>query len=221
MSTRTLALTDEIRAYLIQHTLRESPLSARLRAETAKMENAEMQIAPEQGQFMQLLVELVNARRALEIGTFTGYSALCVASALPSDGRLICCDISKEWTDIARRYWAEAGVADKIDLRLGPALATLDDLLAQGAASSFDFAFIDADKENYDNYYERVLRLLRPGGLVTLDNALKNGRVVQPAPDDADARAMDDLNRKIQHDERVTASLVPIGDGLLLARRRL
>jgi len=221
MSTRTLALTDEIRAYLIQHTLRESPLSARLRAETAKMENAEMQIAPEQGQFMQLLVELVNARRALEIGTFTGYSALCVASALPSDGRLICCDISKEWTDIARRYWAEAGVADKIDLRLGPALATLDDLLAQGASSSFDFAFIDADKENYDNYYERVLRLLRPGGLVTLDNALKAGRVVQPAPDDADARGMDALNRKIQRDERVTASLVPIGDGLMLARRRL
>jgi caffeoyl-CoA O-methyltransferase len=220
MSTRTITLTDEIRTYLLQHTLREPPVFAALRAETAKMENANMQIAPEQGQFMQLLVELLGTRRALEIGTFTGYSALCVASGLPADGKLVCCDLSKEWTDIARRYWAEAGVADKIDLHLGPALPTLDDLLARGAASSFDFAFIDADKDNYDNYYECVLRLLRPGGLVALDNALNDGRVVHPAPDDASSRAIDALNRKIQRDERVTLSLVPIGDGLLLARKR-
>lgn len=220
MSTRTLALTDDIRAYLVQHTLREPPVFARLRAATAKMENGELQISPEQGQLMRLLVELLGARRALEIGTFTGYSALCVASVLPPDGKLICCDLSKAWTDIARRYWAAAGVADRIDLRLGPALATLDDLLAHGAASSFDFAFIDADKVNYDNYYERVLRLLRPGGLVTLDNALKGGRVVDPAPGDTDSQAVDALNRKIQRDERVTSSLVPISDGLMLARKR-
>ncbi len=220
MSTRTIALTDEIHAYLVQCTLREPPLLARLRAETAKMENAELQISPEQGQFMGFLVELLGARRALEIGTFTGYSSLCVAMVLPPDGKLICCDVSKEWTDIARRYWAEAGVADKIDLRLGPALVTLDDRLTHGASSSYDFAFIDGDKANYDNYYERVLRLLRPGGLVALDNALSAGRVVHPAPDDASARAIDALNRKIQRDDRVTASLVPIGDGLMLARKR-
>jgi O-methyltransferase len=220
MSTRTLTLTDEIRAYLVQHTLREPPVFTALRAETAQMENASLQISPEQGQFMALLVELLGARRALEIGTFTGYSALCVASALPADGRLICCDVSKEWTDIARRYWTAAGVADRIDLRLGPALATLDDLLAGGAAGSFDFAFIDADKGNYDNYYERVLRLLRPGGLVTLDNALSAGRVVQPGPDDASACAVAALNHKLQQDDRVSISLVPIGDGLMLARKR-
>jgi O-methyltransferase len=220
MSTRTIALTDEIRAYLVQHTLREPPVWAALRAETAKMANANMQIAPEQGQFMALLVEVLGARRALEIGTFTGYSALCVASALPADGKLVCCDVSREWTDIARRYWTEAGVADRIELRLGPALDTLDDLLAQGGAAWFDFAFIDADKENYDDYYERVLRLLRPGGLVALDNALSGGRVVCPAADDASARDVDVLNRKLQRDERVTISLVPIGDGLMLARKR-
>ncbi len=220
MSTRTITLTDEIRAYLVQHTLREPPVFAELRAETAKMENANMQIAPEQGQFMALLVELLGARRAIEIGTFTGYSALWVASALPAGGKLICCDVSQEWTDIARRYWAQAGVADRIDLRLGPALATLDDLLAHGAAASFDFAFIDADKGNYDNYYERVLRLLRPGGLVTLDNALNDGRVVRPTPTDASSRDIDALNRKMQQDDRVSVSLVPIGDGLMLARKR-
>ena len=220
MSSRTLTLTDDIRNYLVQHTLREPPVGAALRAETAKLDNADMQIAPEQGQFMALLIELLGVRRALEIGTFTGYSALWIASALPAGGKLICCDVSEEWTDIARRYWKEAGVADRIDLRLGLALATLDDLLAHGAAASFDFAFIDADKENYDHYYERVLCLLRPGGLVTFDNALSAGRVVLPAPDDDSARAIDALNRKLQHDDRVSISLVPIADGLMLARKR-
>lgn len=220
MSTRTIAVTDEIQDYLARVTVREPEPFRRLRAETATMENAGMQIAPEQGQFMALLVELTGARRALEIGTFTGYSALWVATALPPGGRLVCCDTERAWTDIAQRYWTEAGVAGKIDLRLGPALDTLDALLAEGAAGTFDFAFIDADKPNYDNYYERVLRLLRSGGLVALDNALSDGRVAAPRPDDPKARAMDQLNRKICQDERVTCSLVPIADGLMLARKR-
>lgn len=220
MSNRTIQLTDAIQRYLVDVTLREPPLWRELRDETARLPNHEMQIAPEQGQFMALLVELLGVRRALELGTFTGYSALCIASALPPDGRLLCCDINAEWTSIARRYWERAGLAPKIELRLAPALKTLDALLAGGAAGSFDFAFIDADKDNYDNYYERVLPLLRPGGLLALDNALKDGHVVRPARDDAAARAIDTLNRKVQGDPRVTPSLVPIGDGLLLVRRR-
>lgn len=220
MSRRTITITDPLYDYLLNATLREPELFRRLRAETAKLENAQMQISPEQGQFMRLLVELVGAGRALEIGTFTGYSALCIASALPPDGQLICCDVSAEWTAMARRYWQEAGLADKIDLRLGPGVKTLDSLLEQGEADAFDFAFIDADKENYDNYYERVLRLLRRGGLLALDNALSGGRVVKPKLDEVNARAIDALNRKIQRDERVTPSLVPVGDGLMLARKR-
>lgn len=220
MSNRTLAITDGIYDYLVKNTLREPEVFRQLRAETARMENRDMQIAPEQGQFMALLVELLAARRALEIGTFTGYSALWVASALPADGQLVCCDVSAEWTATAHRYWTMAGVASRIDLRLGRATETLDYLLAHGAGSSFDFAFVDADKENYDTYYEQVLRLLRPGGLVTIDNALSNGRVVRPTAEQPNAHAIDALNRKIQHDDRVTASLVPIGDGLMLARKR-
>ncbi len=222
MSTRTLSLTDATYQYLVDVTLREPPLFRALRAETAPMKERDCQISPEQGQFMALLVELIGARRALEIGTFTGYSSLWIASALPAGGRLICCDVNAEWTTVARRYWDRAGLADKIELRLAPALGTLDALLAgsPSAAGTFDFAFIDADKESYDNYYERVLRLLRPGGLVALDNALSEGRVVNPPPDAAAARAIDALNRKVQRDERVTASLVPIADGLLLARKR-
>ncbi len=220
MSTRTLSLTDDIRGYLVDVTLREPDVFRRLRAETAPMDNAEMQIAPEQGQFMHLLVEAIGARRAIEIGTFTGYSALWIASALPPDGELICCDVSERWTAVARRYWEEAGLAGRIDLRIGAALGTLDYLLAHGQAGTFDFAFIDADKENYDHYYERVLQLLRPGGLLALDNALSGGRVVRPAPDQIKAAGMDALNRKIQSDDRVTQSLVPIGDGLMLARKR-
>jgi caffeoyl-CoA O-methyltransferase len=179
-----------------------------------------MQIAPEQGQFMALLVELLGVRKALEIGTFTGYSALVVALAMPVDGRLIACDVSEEWTAIGRRYWEEAGVADKIDLRLGPALATLDELLAAGAEESFDFAFIDADKTGYDDYYERSLRLLRPGGLIAIDNVLWNGNLYDLSIDDPDTVAIRALNEKLHTDERVSLSLVPIGEGLTLARKR-
>jgi predicted O-methyltransferase YrrM len=220
VSRRTIALTDSLYRYLVNATLREPPLWRALRAETARLKDRDCQIAPEQGQFMALLVELLGARRAIEIGTFTGYSALWVASALPVGGRLICCDINAEWTAVAQRYWKRARLASKIDLRLAPAVQTLSSLLRDGAAGTFDFAFIDADKESYDVYYERILQLLRPGGLLAVDNALKGGRVVRPEKGDAAARAVDALNRKVQHDKRVTASLVPIGDGLLLGRRR-
>jgi len=220
MSNRTIGLSDRLYDYLIGVSLRESPLFRRLREETARMPMAVMQIAPEQGQFMALLVELLGARRALEIGTFTGYSALAVASALSPGGRLVACDVSEEYTAVARRYWVEAGVADRIDLRLAPALDTLDALIAAGAAGSIDFAFIDADKQNYDAYYERVLTLLRPGGLVAIDNVLWNGAVADPAKSDPDTQAIRALNAKMKRDDRVSLSLVPIGDGLTLARRR-
>ncbi|MFQ5939788.1 MAG: class I SAM-dependent methyltransferase [Alphaproteobacteria bacterium] len=220
MSTRTLALTDEIYRYLLEMSLREPESMRRLRAETARMEWARMQIAPEQAQFMALLVELMGALRALEIGTFTGYSALAVALALPAEGRLVTCDISEEWTAVARRYWEEAGVAHKIDLRLGPALETLDALIDGGEAGSFDFAFIDADKEAYAEYYERTLTLLRPGGLVTVDNVLWSGSVVDPSRQDADTEAIRAFNERLRTDERVSLSLVPIGDGLTLARKK-
>lgn len=220
MSNRTIAMTDPLYDYLLANALRESALQRELREETARLPRAGMQIAPEQGQLMALLVELIGARRALEIGSFTGYSALCVALALPPDGRLVACDVSEEYTAIARRYWARAGVADRIDLRLAPALETLDALIAEGASGSFDFAFIDADKTNYDAYYERVLRLLRPGGLVAIDNVLWGGSVADPSAQDADTEALRALNAKLRDDARVTISLVPIGDGLMLARRR-
>ncbi len=220
MSNRTLAIDDRLYAYLLQHSLREAPLLKRLRDETTRMPDGMMQIAPEQGQFMALMVELVGARRALEIGTFTGYSSVCVARAMGAAGQLVCCDISEEYTAVARRYWAEAGVADRIELKLGPALATLDGMLAAGAAGQYDFAFIDADKTNYDGYYERVLKLLRAGGLVAIDNMLWNGAVADPKDQEPDTLAIRRLNEKLHADERVTASLVPIGDGLLLARKR-
>ncbi len=221
MSMRTIALTDELYEYLRNVSLREPALLARLREETSRLERANMQIAPEQGQFMALLIELLDVRRALEIGTFTGYSALVVALAMPSDGRLIACDLSEEWTAIGRRYWEEAGVADKIDLRLGPALATLDELLAADAADSFDFVFIDADKTGYDDYYERSLRLLRAGGMIAIDNVLWNGNVYDLSIDDPDIVAIRALNEKLHTDERVSISLVPIGEGLTLARKRV
>jgi predicted O-methyltransferase YrrM len=218
MSTRSHGLSAELQDYILAAAGREPELFRRLRQETRRLEQAEMQIAPEQGQFMAWLVETLGARQALELGTFTGYSALWIASALPPDGRLVCCDVSAEWTTIARRYWEEAGLADKIDLRLGPAVDTLDALLASGATRQFDFAFIDADKESYDAYYERVLELLRPGGLVALDNAFGGGNVMKPKT--ASARAIDALNRKIGRDPRVSVSLVPVGDGLMLARKK-
>ena len=217
---RLLPLDDRLYAYLLDETVREPELMARLREETRGMPNATMQISPDQAQFMGLLVRLIDARRALEIGTFTGYSALAVALALPAEGRLICCDVSEEWTGIARRYWREAGVADRIDLRLAPAADTLAKLIASGETGSFDFAFIDADKENYDLYYEQCLKLVRPGGLIAIDNALWHGAVADPACNDVDTTAIRALNRKLRDDPRVDMVLLPVGDGLLLARPR-
>ncbi|HZT54595.1 MAG TPA: class I SAM-dependent methyltransferase [Burkholderiaceae bacterium] len=219
MSYRYLKLDDTIYRYVLDHTLREIPEQAALRAATLPLPDAGMQISPEQGQFMALLVRLIGARRTLEIGVFTGYSALSVALALPDDGELIACDISDEYTRIGRPFWAAAGVAHKIDLRLAPALDTLDALLAQGRSGSFDFAFIDADKAGYDAYYERCLQLLRPGGLIAIDNVLWSGAVAKPATS-ADTLALQQLNDKLLRDERIDLSMLPIGDGLSLARKR-
>lgn len=220
MSSRTIQMTDRLYDYLLKVSLREPPLLAELRAETAKLPMAGMQISPEQGQFMALLAELIGARRAIEVGTFTGYSALCVAAALPADGKLIACDISEEFTSVARRYWARSGIADRIELRLAPALDTLKSLLAGGGAGSFDFAFIDADKTQYDAYYEAILKLLRPGGLITIDNVLWSGAVADGRKRDADTVALRALNEKLKTDKRISLSMLPIGDGLTLARKR-
>ncbi|MGE0160346.1 MAG: class I SAM-dependent methyltransferase [Gemmatimonadales bacterium] len=220
MTRRSKPLTDEVYDYLLRLSLREPELLARLRAETATLEDAQMQIGPEQGQLMALLVELIGARRTLEIGTFTGYSALVVALALPADGRVIACDVSEAWTAVARRYWKEAGVADKIDLRLAPARETLEGLLREGRRDHFDFAFIDADKANYDVYYELCLQLVRPGGLIVVDNVLWSGKVADPSVTDADTEAIRRLNAKLAQDRRIGLSLLPVGDGLTLARRR-
>ena len=220
MTRRTSHLSEELYAYLLDISLRELPVMRRLREETASMEQANMQIGPEQGQFMALLVELIGARSVLEVGTFTGYSALAMAVALPENGALVACDVSEEWTAIGRRYWEEAGVAHKIELRLAPALETLDALLAEGRTGTFDFAFIDADKEGYDAYYERALELVRLGGLIALDNTLWEGKVADPAATDVDTEAIRAINAKLVLDERVTLSLIPVGDGLTLARKR-
>ena len=214
------ALDDRLYDYLLSVSLRESAVARRLREETTGMEHAVMQIAPDQGQFMALLVRLLGARRALEIGTFTGYSALCVAEALPQNGQLVACDRNAEWTAIAQRYWAEAGVADKITLRLGKAIQTLDALLAEGEAGRFDFAFIDADKPNYDGYYERCLALVRPGGLVAIDNVLWEGKVKDAETADADTQAIRALNAKLAADARVEVSMLSIADGLTLALKK-
>ncbi len=220
MANRTLAITDEIYAYLVANTLREPDVLRRLREETGTMPMARMQIAPEQGQFMAFLIELIGAKLCLEIGVFTGYSSTAVALSLPADGRLVALDSSREWTDVARRYWEEAGVLGKIELRLGRALNTLDDLVNEGYAGRFDFVFIDADKEGYEAYYEKSLELLRPGGLVALDNALRHGKVADPADSDAGTAVIRALNEKIRDDDRVSMSLVTIADGLMLARKR-
>jgi predicted O-methyltransferase YrrM len=220
MANRTIALTDRLHDYLVDVSVREPPLLRELREETAALPMAMMQISAEQGQFMRLLVELIGARRAVEVGTFTGYSALCVAEAMGPQGRLVCCDVSPDHTAVARRYWARAGLTERIDLRLGPAVATLDQLLAEGAAGTIDFVFIDANKPDYDAYFERALRLLRPGGLIAIDNVLWGGTVADPTADDEDTNAIRALNRKLATDERVSLSLVPIGDGLTLARKR-
>lgn len=217
MSKQTLNLTDELYQYLLQSSGREHPLLAELREVTAKDEMARMQIAPEQGQFMQLLVRLMGAKHIIEIGTFTGYSALAMALVLPNEGEIICCDVDKEWTDIARQFWQKAGVEHKTDLRLAPAQETLNGLLKAGKARTFDLAFIDADKANYDHYYELCLRLLRPGGLVLLDNTLWGGSVINPYKQDEDTKAIRALNLKLQQDSRIQLSHLPIADGLTLA----
>ena len=217
MSNKTFTLSDELYAYLFENSVREPDILRRLREETAGDSMARMQIAPEQGQLMQLLVRLMGARHYLEVGVFTGYSSLAVALALPADGRILACDVSEKWTRIARQYWAEAGVAEKIDLRLAPALQTLDDLIAAGSAGSFDFAFIDADKASYTAYYERALTLVRAGGLVAVDNTLWEGRVANPKARDADTQAIRHFNRQLREDRRVQLCMVPIGDGLSLA----
>lgn len=220
MSKRTLSLTDQLYDYVLDASLRDDAFLRGLREETAELVNGGMQIGPEQGQFLGLLVQMIGARRCIEVGTFTGYSALCVARALPEDGQLIACDVSEEFTAVARRHWDKAGVAHKIDLRLAPAIETLDALIAEGHQGSFDFAFIDADKKPYDDYYERALTLLRPGGVVTLDNVLWRGSVADPANSKGSTRALRKLNAKIKADERVSISLLPIGDGLTLAMKR-
>lgn len=206
--------------YIADVSLRESDVLHELREETAKDELARMQIAPEQGQFMRLLLHLMNAQKALEIGTFTGYSAICIAQALPDDGKLLACDVSEKWTAIAKRYWAKAGVDHKIELHLRHARETLQELLEAGQHNSYDFAFIDADKENYDHYYEDCLKLIRPGGLIAIDNVLWGGRVADESVQDGDTQAIRDLNRKLKEDHRIELSLVPIADGLTLARKR-
>lgn len=219
MTLRTLQLTDELYRYVLDQSLREHPAQAALREATRTHAHAGMQISPEQGQFMALLVKLIGARRTIEIGTFTGYSALSVALALPEDGRLLACDINDAYTQVGRPFWEQAGVAHKIELQLAPALRTLDARLAAGEAGAYDFAFIDADKTGYDAYYERCLQLLRPGGLIAIDNTLWGGAVARPA-DDADTRALQALNARLHHDERVDLSLLPFSDGLTLARKR-
>jgi O-methyltransferase len=206
--------------YVDGNWLRDSPLKRRLREETAKMPGAGMQISAHQGQQIGLLARAVGARRAVEVGTFTGYSALCIAEALPDDGKLWCCDVSEEWTRIGKRYWKEAGLESRIELTVAPALKTLDWLLAQGLGGQLDLAFIDADKTNYDAYYERCLTLVRPGGLIAFDNTLWSGAVADPARDDADTMALRALNTKAHADPRVDACLLTIGDGVLLVRRR-
>lgn len=220
MSNRTINLNDALYDYLLQVSVREPPLLQRLRAETATMREASMQIAPEQGQFMALLARLLGARQCIEVGVFTGYSSLCVAQSLPDNGRIIACDTSQEWTAVARRYWREARVEHKIDLRIAPAMKTLDELISGGGANAYDFAFIDADKVNYSRYYDACLTLLRPGGIIAVDNTLWSGKVIDPAVSDPDTVAIRNFNEQLKDDQRVDISLVPIGDGLTLARKR-
>lgn len=220
MSVRTTGLSDEVYQYILKVSARESPVLARLREATAPRPEAEMQISPEQGQFMALLAKLVGARRCIEVGTYTGYSALAVAMVLPADGKLIACDVSDEFTRIGRPFWKEAGVESKIDLRLQPALTTLDELLKEGQQGTFDFAFVDADKPNYIRYYEKLLQLVRPGGLICADNTLALSGAPIIRQDSVSARAMREFNEHVHHDERVDLSMTPIGEGLTLLRRR-
>ena len=220
MSRRTEKLTDELYEYLLSISLREPDLLRRLRDETGKLEDGRMQISPDQGQFMALLVELLGARNVLELGAFTGYSALVMALALPDDGRVLTCDINRERTEVAQKYWDESGLGHKINLHIGPASETLEMLLVNGQAENLDFAFIDADKASLDLYYELCLKLVRPGGLIAVDNTLWHGKVIDPQVTDQDTEAIRAINAKLRVDQRVSLSVVPIGDGLALARKR-
>lgn len=220
MTTRSFYLPDFIDKYILDTTLREVPVMRELRAETAAMPQARMQTGPDQVQFLQLLVRLIGARRCIEVGVYTGYSALGVALALPDDGHIVACDVSEEYTSVARRYWERAGVSQKIDLYLAPAAQTLDELLAGGEAGRYDFAYIDADKSSYDAYYERCLKLLRPNGLIAIDNVLWGGDVAANDVNDADTVALRELNKKIGRDDRVDATLLPLGDGLMVVRKK-
>ncbi|OBQ38197.1 MAG: SAM-dependent methyltransferase [Anabaena sp. MDT14b] len=219
MSKQTLGLEQSLYDYLLSVSLREPTILTQLRQETSQLPMSRMQISPEQGQFMALLVKLIGAKKTLEVGVFTGYSSLVVALALPADGKIVACDVSEEYTSVARRYWQQAGVADKIDLHIAPALETLDNLLTAGERETFDFAFIDADKGNYDNYYERCLELIRPGGLIAIDNVLWSGKVADTEIQDNQTNKIRALNRKLHEDSRITLSLVPIADGLTLAMK--
>jgi predicted O-methyltransferase YrrM len=215
-----LVITEDLWEYMRRVTLREPDVLRRLREETVNHPQIRMQISPEQGQFMALLMHLIGARRTIEVGVFTGYSSLSVALALPDDGRMIACDVNDEWTSIARRYWQAAGVDQKIDLRLRPAVETLDNLIATGQGGRFDFMFIDADKTNYANYYERGLVLVRPGGLIAIDNVLWSGRVLDESVNDPDTKALREFNEKLHGDERVWLTMLPVRDGLTLACRK-
>jgi predicted O-methyltransferase YrrM len=220
VSNKTFTMSDTLYAYMTDVSLREPEVLTRLREETSRLSMSMMQIAPEQGQFMRLLVKALGIRRGIEVGVFTGYSSLCVALAMPEDGRIVACDVDKEWTDIARRYWKVAGVDHKIELRLAPALETLDTLIGEHLENNFDFAFIDADKAGYKDYYERALVLIRPGGLIAIDNTLWSGSVADATNQTEDTQAIRDFNRHVHADERVDMSLLPVGDGLTLALKR-
>lgn len=220
MANQTIGLSDDLAAYVRAVGTREPDVLARLREETAAIPRRGMQIAPEEGAFLAMLVELTGARRCIEVGTFTGYSSLAVALALPDDGSLLCCDVSEEWTSMARRYWEEAGIAKKIDLRIAPASETLDQVIAAGEQATYDFAFVDADKSGYDGYYEQLLQLVRPGGLIAIDNTLWGGDVLDEDSDDADTVALRALNAKLATDERISLCLLPVADGVTLARKR-
>jgi predicted O-methyltransferase YrrM len=220
MTDRRLLVTDDIHRYLVEHSVREPDVLARLRAATASLPLAQMQIGPEQGQLLALLAKLVGAKRCIEVGVFTGYSSLAVALALPEDSRILACDVSEEWTAMARRFWREAGVEHKIELKLQPAVRTLEERLAAGEAGRYDFAFVDADKPAYDSYYELLLKLLRPGGLMALDNTLWSGAVLNPEEREPNTVALRALNDKLHRDERIDLSLLPVGDGVTLARKR-
>ena len=220
MSNKSINLTDNLYQYLLDASLREPELLKSLREETAKLPSANMQIAPEQGQFMALLVQLMGAKKTIEVGVYTGYSALAVALALPHDGQILACDISEEYTAVARRYWQHAKISNKIDLHLAPATETLKQCIDEGKESTFDFAFIDADKENYAKYFDLCFELLRPGGLIAIDNVLWNGVVIDQQNQDADTCAIRAFNQQLLSDDRVDISMVPIADGLTLARKR-